>query len=60
MEPNEYARRVLEVYHTTPGTCGIVRRADHERGVPAEGVEDALIVAPRGGSCTEILGLPPV
>ena len=52
MESNEYARRVLEAYRMTPGTCGVVRRADrllaaelHERGVPAEAVENALILA---------------
>jgi hypothetical protein len=52
MEPSEYVRRVLEAYLATPGTCGAVRRADrllaaqlHERGVPAETVENALILA---------------
>jgi hypothetical protein len=52
MERNEYIRRVLEAYRMTPGTCGAVRRADrllavqlYERGVPAEAVENALILA---------------
>jgi hypothetical protein len=52
MERSEYVRRVLEAYRMTPGTCGAVRRADrllaeqlHERGVPAEAVENALILA---------------
>lgn len=52
MERNEYVRRVLDAYRMTPGTCGAVRRADrllaeqlHERGVPAETVENALILA---------------
>jgi len=52
MERNEYVRRVLGAYRTTPGTCGVIRRADrllaaelHERGVPAEVVENALILA---------------
>ena len=52
MERNEYIRRVLEAYRMTPGTCGVVRRADRllavqlcERGVPAEAVENALILA---------------
>ena len=52
MEPSEYVRRVLEAYRATPGTCGAVRRADrllaaqlYERGVPAEVVENALILA---------------
>ncbi|HUQ90426.1 MAG TPA: hypothetical protein VM120_02015 [Bryobacteraceae bacterium] len=52
MEQNEYVRRLLEAYSTTPGTCGVVRRADrllaaqlHERGVPVETVENALTLA---------------
>ena len=52
MQRSEYVRRVLEAYLATPGTCGAVRRADrllaaqlHERGVPAEAVENALILA---------------
>jgi len=52
MEQRDYVRRVLEAYRTTPGPCGIVRRADrllaaemHARGVPAEAVENALILA---------------
>ena len=52
MERNEYVRRVLEAYRTTPGACGVIRHADrllaaelHERGVAAEAVENALILA---------------
>ena len=52
MERSEYVRRVLEAYRLTPGTCGVVRRPDrllaaqlHERGVPAEAVENALTLA---------------
>jgi hypothetical protein len=52
MERSEYVRRVLEAYRLTPGTCGAVRRPDrllaaqlHERGVPAEAVENALTLA---------------
>ena len=52
MEPSAYVRRILEAYRMTPGTCGAVRRADrllaaqlYERGVPAEAVENALILA---------------
>ena len=52
MERRDYVRCVLEAYRITPGTCGTVRRADrllaaqlHERGVPAEAVENALILA---------------
>ena len=52
MQRSEYVRRVLEAYRMTPGTCGAVRRPDrvlaeqlHERGVPAEAVENALTLA---------------
>ena len=52
MEQNEYVRRLLEAYRTTPGTCGAVRRSDrllaaqlHERGVPLEAVENAFLLA---------------
>lgn len=52
MERNAYVRRVLQAYRMTPGTCGAVHRPDrllaaqwHERGVPAEAVENALILA---------------
>ena len=43
---------MLEAYCTTPGTCRVIRRADrllaaqlYERGVAAEAVEKALILA---------------
>ena len=52
MEQREYVRRVLEAYRATPGTAGMVRRADrtfaaqlHDRGVPLPAVENALILA---------------
>ena len=52
MQRSEYVRRLLEAYCATPGTCGAVRRSDrllavqlHERGVPAEAVENALTLA---------------
>jgi hypothetical protein len=52
MEQREYVRRLLEAYRATPGTCGAVRRADrllaaqlHDRGVPLEAVENALVLA---------------
>ena len=52
MQRSEYVRRVLEAYRMTPGTCGVVRRPDrsladqlHQRGVPAEAVENALTLA---------------
>ena len=52
MERRDYVRCVLEAYRITPGTCGVVRHADrllaaqlYERGVPAEAVENALILA---------------
>lgn len=64
MERSEYVRRVLEAYRLTPGTCGVVRRPDrllagqlHERGVPAEAVENALILA-AARRLTRPLGAP--
>jgi hypothetical protein len=52
MEQREYVRRVLEVYCATPGTAGVVRRADrsfatqlHDRGIPLATVENALTLA---------------
>ena len=52
MDQRDYVRRLLEAYRATPGTCGVVRRPDrllaarlHERGVPLEAVENALILA---------------
>ena len=48
----EYVRRVLDAYRSTPGTSGTIRRADRllatqlwERGVPLLVVENALILA---------------
>ena len=52
MEQRDYVRRLLDAYRATPGTCGSVRRTDrmlaaqlHERGVPIEAVENALVLA---------------
>jgi hypothetical protein len=52
MEQREYVRRLLEAYRATPGTCGAVRRPDrllaaqlHQRGVPIEAAENALVLA---------------
>lgn len=52
MEQRDYVRRLLEAYRATPGTSGAVRRPDrllaaqlHQRGVPIEVVENALILA---------------
>ena len=52
MERRDYVRQVLEAYRLTPGTAGVVRRADrsfatqlHDRGVPLTTVENALILA---------------
>src|SRR5271156_6654192 len=52
MEQREYVRRLVETYRATPGTSGVVRRPDrlfaaqlHDRGVPLETVENALILA---------------
>ncbi len=48
----EYVRKVLDAYRTTPGTAGVVRRPDrmlaaqlHQRGVPPMAVENALVLA---------------
>jgi len=52
VEQREYVRRLLDAYRTTPGTAGVVRRADrsfaaqlHARDVPLEAAENALILA---------------
>ena len=52
MEQREYVRQVLNAYRATPGTAGVVRRADrifaiqlHDRAVPLATVENALILA---------------
>jgi hypothetical protein len=52
MQQSDYVRRLLEIYRTTPGTCGAIRRPDrvlaaqlHDRGVPLEAVENALTLA---------------
>ncbi len=48
----EYVRRVLAAYRSTPGTTGTTRRPDrllavqlYERGVPLTVVENALVLA---------------
>jgi hypothetical protein len=52
MDQREYVDRLLKAYCMTPGTCGAVRRPDrvlaaqlHERGVPLQVVESALVLA---------------
>ena len=52
MEQHDYVRSILEAYRATPGTCGAIRRPDrlfatqlHQRGVPLEAVENALVLA---------------
>ena len=52
MDQCEYVRRVLEAYRLTPGTAGVVRRADrlfaahlYDRGVSLATVENALLLA---------------
>ena len=52
IDQQEYVRRVLDAYRTTPGTMGTVRRPDrllaaqlHQRGVPLAAVENALVLA---------------
>lgn len=48
----EYIQRVLSAYRQTPGTAGVVRRADrllaaqwYAREVPLRAVENALVLA---------------
>jgi hypothetical protein len=52
MEQREYVRQVLEAYRLTPGTAGVVRRADRlfatqlfDRRVSFETVANALTLA---------------
>lgn len=52
MDRSECVHRVLDAYRSTPGTAGVVRRADrvlaaqlHGRGVPFETVENAFVLA---------------
>jgi hypothetical protein len=66
MDQCDYVRRLLEVYRTTPGTSGVVRRPDrllaarlHERGVPIEVVENALLLA-AARRMTRPAGAPPL
>ena len=49
---DEYVRKLLDAYRTTPGTTGSIRRPDrvlasqlHQRGVPLMVVENALVLA---------------
>ena len=51
-ERDDYVRKVLAAFRTTPGTIGVVRRPDRllaqqlfERGVPLRAVENALLLA---------------
>jgi hypothetical protein len=52
MVREEYVRKLLDAYRTTPGTTGSIRRPDrilaaqlHQRGVPLLAVENALVLA---------------
>lgn len=52
MSREEYIRKLLQAYRTTPGTTGHIRRPDrmlaaqlHQRGVPLPAVENALVLA---------------
>ena len=52
LSEEEYVRRVLEAYRTTPGTTGTIRRPDRmlaadlcQREVPLGVIENALILA---------------
>ena len=66
MDQRDYVRRLVEAYRMTPGTCGVVRRPDrllaarlHERGVPIEIVENALVLA-AARRMTRPAGAPPL
>jgi hypothetical protein len=48
----DYVRKVLQAYRSTPGTCGHLRPPDrvlavqlYQRGVPFEKIENALVLA---------------
>jgi hypothetical protein len=52
MSREEYVRKLLEAYRTTPGTTGHIRRPDRvlaaalqQRGVSLQVVENALVLA---------------
>ena len=52
MDSDEYVRRVLDAYRSTPETCGVVRQPDRAfasqlftRGVPLAVVENAFVLA---------------
>src|SRR5262249_18100356 len=52
IDQQEYVRQVLEAYRQTPGTMGVVRRADrmlaaqlYQRGVSVQVIENALVLA---------------
>lgn len=51
-ERDEYIRKLLDAYRTTPGTIGLVRHGDrklaeqlYERAVPLSAVLNALVLA---------------
>jgi hypothetical protein len=65
MEQTEYVRQVLQAYRSTQGTTGVVRRTDrlfaaqlHDRGVPVNVVENALILAAARRSARPADALP--
>lgn len=52
LSQDEYIRQVLELYRKTPGTMGMVRRADrlqasqlYQRGLSVKVIENALVLA---------------
>jgi hypothetical protein len=52
LSQQDYVRRVLDAYRSTPGTAGTIRRPDrmlaeqlYRRGVSAQVVENALVLA---------------
>lgn len=52
LSQDEYVRHVLEAYRKTPGTMGVVRRADrtlavqlYERGLSLQVIENSFVLA---------------
>ena len=52
LSQDEYVRQVLEAYRKTPGTMGMVRRADrtlvvqlYQRGLSVQVIENAFVLA---------------
>ena len=66
MGREQYVRRTLEAYRTTPTTCGRVRRADHDlavnlyqKAIPFTAVEGAFVLATARRTSREPQRQPP-